>query len=89
MLASDLRSNFTYSYDFSSGGKNILCTFMTDDFVQLMRDSSDEEIIEDLLSIFRNLFPGANLNIIDSTVTHWADDEFSMGSYSFFKVGSS
>ena len=62
---------------------------MTDDFARLMRTKTDSEVIGDLLAIFGDLFPSANLNVIDSTITHWADDEFSLGSYSFFKVGSS
>ena len=52
LLASDVRSKFTYSYNFSGNGKNILCTFMTDEFARLMKDKTDQEVVAELLAVF-------------------------------------
>ena len=50
---------------------------------------SDEEILEDVLSVLSKMFDVSELpDLIDYKITHWDTDPFSMGSYSFMGMGS-
>lgn len=50
---------------------------------------SDEEILEDVLSVLSKMFDVSELpDLIDHKITHWDTDPFSMGSYSFMGMGS-
>lgn len=62
---------------------------MTDDFARKAQLLSDNELLADFLDLLSKLFKAKDIEVKDFTVTRWGIDEFSLGSYTSFHVGSS
>lgn len=48
-----------------------------------MRTMTDQEILDDVLTIFKNGYPSANLELERHLITRWFDDPYSLGAYSY------
>lgn len=77
-------------YDVSAvSGIPTLLTFAAGPFGRRMQDLSDEEVVADVVSALRFLYPDAVGDPTAHWITRWGQDEFSNGSYSHLAVGSS
>lgn len=77
-------------YDVSAvSGVPTLLTFAAGPFGCRMQELSDEEIVADVVSALRALYPDAVGEPIAHWITRWGKDAFSKGSYSHLALGSS
>ncbi|MFJ2550315.1 flavin monoamine oxidase family protein [Microbacterium sp. NPDC087591] len=77
-------------YDVSAvSGIPTLLTFAAGPFGRRMQALPDEEVVADVLVALRRLYGDAVGEPIAHWITHWGDDEFSIGSYSHLATGSS
>ncbi len=53
-----------------------------------MSELSDEQIQNDFITFLRKFLPNEDLSIKAFKVTRWDKDAFSLGSYSYNKVGT-
>lgn len=77
-------------YDVSAvSGIPTLLTFAAGPFGRRMQALPDEDVVADVLVALRRLYGDAVGEPIAHWITHWGDDEFSIGSYSHLATGSS
>nr|WP_201469501.1 FAD-dependent oxidoreductase [Microbacterium hydrocarbonoxydans] len=77
-------------YDVSAvSGLPTLLTFAAGPFGRRMQELSDDEIVADVMTALRRLYPGVVGEPTAHWVTRWGQDAFSNGSYSHLAVGSS
>lgn len=76
-------------YDVSAvSGLPTLLTFAAGPFGRRMQELPDEEVVADVVRALRALYGDAVGEPRAHWVTHWGDDEFSNGSYSYLALGS-
>lgn len=74
-----------------NGNKPLLIGFLSGDFAVQIENLTDAQITEQAVAALRKMFNATSTTIPDpsaSLVTRWSLDKYSMGSYSFQKVGS-
>jgi monoamine oxidase len=77
-------------YDVSGvSGIPTLLTFAAGPFGRRMQDLSDDEVVADVIGALRKLYGDAVGAPQAHWITHWGEDEFSVGSYSHLALGSS
>lgn len=77
-------------YDVSAvSGIPTLLTFAAGPFGRRMQALPDSEVVADVVATLRRLYGDSVGEPTAHWITHWGDDEFSVGSYSHLAVGSS
>lgn len=77
-------------YDISAvSGRPMLVTFAAGPFGRHMQDLPDEQVVTDVVASLRALYGAAVEEPVASWVTHWGEDPFSVGSYSYLAAGAS
>ncbi|WEK59537.1 MAG: NAD(P)/FAD-dependent oxidoreductase [Candidatus Microbacterium colombiense] len=77
-------------YDVSAvSGIPTLLTFAAGPFGRRMQALPDGEVVADVMSALRHLYGGAVPEPIAHWITHWGEDDYSIGSYSHLALGSS
>ncbi|EFN59192.1 hypothetical protein CHLNCDRAFT_50047 [Chlorella variabilis] len=69
-------------------GINALVAIHVADTAAALEQQSDAEVVGEGMAVLRQLYGAAVPDPIQVTVTRWAADPFSRGSYSFFAVGN-
>ena len=62
-------------------GERLWFGFTTVDYSYKMMGLTDDEVMRDVLAIFKSAFPCADLALKEQTVTRWMSDPLSLGSY--------
>jgi monoamine oxidase len=62
-------------------GEGLWFGFTTVSYAHKMMSLTDNEIVCEVLAIFKSAFPDANLTLKRSTITRWMTDPLSLGSY--------
>ena len=75
-------------YNLNDFGKPIILGFTTGDHARQLEQVSDEEIIDEAMSILRQMYGDETLEPIDYVRTSWASDPFAKGAYSYIGVGA-
>lgn len=77
-------------YDVSAvSGIPTLLTFAAGPFGRHMQELPDDEVVADVVRALRELYGDAVGAPLAHWITHWGEDEFSVGSYSHLALGSS
>ena len=77
-------------YDVSAvSGIPTLLTFAAGPFGRHMQELPDDEVVADVVRALRALYGDAVGEPVARWITHWGQDEFSVGSYSHLALGSS
>jgi monoamine oxidase len=69
-------------------GQAILGMFTSSDYTAKIEDLTDQEIIDDAMTVLRTIYGDNIPNPKGTLITRWGKDPFSFGSYSAFAVGS-
>lgn len=72
----------------SENGKNILCFFVSGDAARTLGTLSDTDIINDLLAFLATFMFEGEIKVLSYIITRWHLEDYSYGSYSYLKVGS-
>ena len=76
-------------YDVSAvSGLPTLLTFAAGPFGRRMQELPDDEVVADVIRALRVLYGDAVGEPLAHWITHWGEDEFSLGSYSHLALGS-
>jgi len=62
-------------------GEGLWYGFTSVNYAHKMTSLTDDEIISDVLAIFRSAFPDTDLTLSRHTITRWMTDPLSLGSY--------
>jgi len=68
-------------------GEPILLGFTIGDYSHELEKVSDKEIVDNAMSVLRNMYGEETLEPIDYVRTTWGSDPYAYGAYSFSKVG--
>jgi len=79
---------FTFANLHALLGNNILCAWVRPSFIDEVEAMSDTEVMEDVASVLRSIFPRTYEEPSSFHVTRWKTDPFSRGAYSFIKTGA-
>jgi monoamine oxidase len=72
-----------------NGEEAILAGLVVGDAAERVGSMTDEQVVQEVLESLREIFGADNVpEPKDYIVTRWGTDEFSLGAYSFQKVGS-
>lgn len=71
-----------------SPDKNILCFFLSGSSINQLRKLSNDQIASQIASSMQKFFKNKKISVRNLKITSWDTDQFSMGSYSFSKVGT-
>jgi monoamine oxidase len=72
-----------------NGGKAILAGYVVGDAAKRVGTMTDDQVVKEALESLREMFGADKVPVPNNTlVTRWGTDEFSLGAYSFQKVGS-
>jgi monoamine oxidase len=86
---SSTRGNFSYLINLKTYSPfNMLCGITTGNYSAEMDSKSDMYNKNQMHSILKSMYGNSIPDPINYFVTHWSTDPFSLGSYSFPKVGS-
>lgn len=66
----------------------VLLVFSAADHAEQIEKLSDKDIVADIMMTARQMFGNAIPDPIDAQITRWRSDPYSLGSYSFYAVGS-
>jgi monoamine oxidase len=86
---SNTKGKFSYLINLKTyTSLNMICGITTGNYSATMDAKSDLENKNTFHSILKSIYGAGIPNPINSFVTHWKTDPFSLGAYSFQKVGS-
>ncbi len=67
----------------------ILLTFMAGNFAKTMENLSDQQVVNRIMKKLRLVYGASIPDPVSYTITHWGQDTYSYGSYSYPHVGGS
>lgn len=70
-------------------GVPTLLTFAAGPSVESMRSWTDDQVVASVLDALRGIYGDQVQDPIETLITHWQDDPFSLGSYAYMTVRSS
>ncbi len=83
-----LSGDYTFANVHALGVPNTLCAWVRPGAVDRVEALTDEEALEEVLSVLRTMFKGSTVPYPRSyVVTRWASDPYSQGAYSYVPVG--
>jgi len=87
-IASEEKERFTCFYCWDNK-ENVLCSFVNGPFARKIEKMSDLEIIQLIMEHLKRTFKKTEeIELEDYLITRWGQDKWCLGSYSFFKYGS-
>ena len=87
--AQDGRFPFVLDFTEQSGSPTLIVLYGGRFSRQIQADWTDDEIMADILSLLEEVYGVTPPDTVDSYVTRWSKDPFSLGSYSYIPVGAS
>lgn len=70
-------------------GEPTLLTFAAGPCAETIRGWTDEQVVTSVMEALRGLYGDRVTDPVDACITHWQDDQFTLGSYAYMRVGSS
>jgi len=84
-----LSGDYTFANVHALGVPNTLCAWVRPSAIDRVEALTDEETLEEILSVLQTMFKGTIIPYPRSyVVTRWGSDPYSQGAYSYVPVGS-
>jgi len=83
-----VEGNYTFANLHAMLQNNVLCAWVRPNAIDTVEGMTDAEVMADVESVLRNMFPDTYEAPLTFHVTRWKSDPYSRGAYSFVKTGA-